>query len=84
MFVSLVRMKTDLTKTPAVAVFGGSRFISARQLMPSLGYSDRGAFFAAVRAAGVPFIVFNKRKILFDESAVAAWLAARRVGGQSS
>ena len=66
-----------------VAPFGGARFLSANQLRPAMGYSDRAAFWSAVRAAGVPFIKINQRKILFEERAVAAWLDSRRVGGKA-
>ena len=64
----------------ASAPFDGARFLTAAQVMPLLGYSDRSAFWCAVKAAGIPFIRINARRCLFEESAVRAWLDARTVG----
>lgn len=74
-------MKAADTHAIEPAPFGGTRFLTANQLMPILGYTDRGAFWSGVRAAGLPFVKFNERKILFEEKAVQAWLNSRRVGG---
>jgi predicted DNA-binding transcriptional regulator AlpA len=62
---------------------GGRRFLSANQLMAVLGYADRAAFWAAVRAAGIPHVRINARRILFDEQAVASWLEKHSCGSQS-
>lgn len=69
-------------KSDTAAPFGGTRFLTAKQVMPVLGYTDVGAFWSAVRAAGIPFVRFNARKILFEEKAVEAWIASRTVGGR--
>lgn len=74
---------TSLNSNTAPAPFGGSRLLKASEVQHLLGYTNKGAFFAAVRAAGVPFIKFNQRRILFEEAAVQAWLDSRTVGGLS-
>jgi transposase len=51
--------------------------------MHRLGYSNRGAFWAFVHAAGVPYIKLNARTARFDEQALEAWLKRRTVGGAS-
>ena len=74
-------MSNSTNPSSVAAPFGGARFLTAKQVMPLFGYSDVGSFWSACRAAGVPFIKFNQRKILFEEKAVQAWLDSRRVGG---
>lgn len=60
------------------------RFLKPADIAPLLGvkYSEtaRAGFWRAVRRAGVPFIRVNDRKMVFEESAVRAWMDSRRVG----
>jgi predicted DNA-binding transcriptional regulator AlpA len=58
----------------------GARFLKASEVMPLLGYSDLSAFWVAVKNSGIPYIRINKRRCLFEESAVRAWLDARTIG----
>lgn len=44
------------------------------QVMRAMGYSDRGAFLEAARAAGVPLVRINARKFVFHPDDVAAWI----------
>lgn len=55
-------------------------FMSGTEVMALLGYRDRGSFWFFVRSRGVPHIVLNQRKIVFDRRALNAWLARRAVG----
>lgn len=48
--------------------------------MALLGYRDRGSFWFFVRSQGVPHIVLNQRRIVFDRHALDAWLQRRSVG----
>ena|GEM_PF-1039995 len=64
----------------AAAPLGGARFLTAKQVMPLLSYSDCSGFWQAVKGAGIPFIRINARRCLFEESAVRAWLDSRTVG----
>jgi predicted DNA-binding transcriptional regulator AlpA len=59
------------------------RYLKSGEVMRALGYSDRPAFWAAIKAAGIPFIRVNSRRCLFDEAAVLAWLDERTIGGRS-
>lgn len=59
----------------------GRRLVKPAEVFKLLGYADRAAGWAAVRAAGIPFIRINSRRALFDERAVVAWLDSRTVGG---
>jgi hypothetical protein len=45
--------------------------------MALLGYKDRGVFWDFVHRGGVPHVRLNARKIMFDEQALADWLAHR-------
>jgi hypothetical protein len=56
------------------------RFLNSNIVRKLLGYSDSASFFAGVRTSGIPHIVINRKKILFDEIAVNAWLESRTVG----
>jgi hypothetical protein len=63
---------------------GGLRLLQSHQVRDLLGYTDVGAFWAAVRRAGVPHIRINRRRIVFEEAAVMAWLKSRTVGGRTA
>ena len=56
------------------------RFLKPDVVFKALGYSDRAAGWAAVKAAGIPFVRINQRRALFDEAAVQAWIDSRTVG----
>lgn len=55
-------------------------FLTSSEVMTMLGYKDRGSFWFFVRSKGVPHIVLNQRRIVFDRRALNAWLARRAVG----
>ena len=63
-------------------ILGGLRLLRSCEVKSLLGYGDTGAFWAAVRAAGIPHIRINPRRIVFEEAAVKAWLESRTVGGR--
>jgi hypothetical protein len=56
------------------------RLLASSEVKALLGYTDTGSFWSAVRAAGVPFIKFNSRRIYFEEAALKAWLDSKTVG----
>jgi predicted DNA-binding transcriptional regulator AlpA len=62
------------------APLGGARFLSSKEVMKLLGYSDLSGFWAAVRTAGIPFIKVTPRRFLFEENSLRAWLKSRTVG----
>jgi predicted DNA-binding transcriptional regulator AlpA len=62
------------------APLNGARFLKSEQVMQTLGYTDRSAFWQAIKAAGIPFVRINSRRCIFEESAVRAWLDSRTVG----
>ncbi len=68
--------------TPCVAapILDGMRLLRSHEVKALLGYTDTGSFWAAVRAAGVPFIRMNARRIYFEEAALKAWLESKTVG----
>lgn len=67
-------------KIPKIATIGGEKYLDAATVMTVLKYTDRSAFWKAVRDAGIPFIRINQRRCLFEESSLRAWLDSRRVG----
>jgi hypothetical protein len=72
--------RASYLQSPTAPILGGMRLLRASDLMPILGYKDRGSFWAAVRAAGMPYIRFNQRRIYFEESTVLAWFETKSVG----
>ena len=66
------------------APLANRRLLKSEVVKELLGYKGNPQFWVAVRAAGVPFIRINRRRILFDEAAVNAWLDSRTVGGRES
>ena len=59
---------------------GTSPFLSSRAVMARFGYKNNSAFFAFVRAQGVPFVRLNARKLVFDPASLEAWVSKRSVG----
>lgn len=57
-----------------------ARLLKSREVMRLLRIKDRANFWAIVRRAGLPHIKFSARTILFEESAVRAFLDSRTVG----
>ena len=55
----------------------GRSYLTSSAVMALLGYKDRGAFWDFVHRGGVPHVRLNARKIMFDEQALADWLAHR-------
>jgi predicted DNA-binding transcriptional regulator AlpA len=60
------------------------KFLRTEKVRELLGYNDTAALMQAARAAGIPFVKINGRRILWDEDAVNAWLESRTVGGVQS
>lgn len=58
----------------------GVRFITHRQVMPLTGHTDPSAFWQFVHRNGVPFVRLGARRIVFEESALRAWIDSRSVG----
>ena len=73
-------MSTSHPTTNPSAPLGGARFLTANEVMPMLGYSDRSAFWQGIKTAGLPYIKLNARTCRFEESAVRAWLDSHTVG----
>jgi predicted DNA-binding transcriptional regulator AlpA len=59
----------------------GRRYLKSSAVMEMLGYKNRASFWDFVRRSGVPHVRLNQRRIMFDEIALADWLARR--GSQS-
>jgi len=57
-----------------------ARLLKSGEVMRLLRINDRANFWAIVRRAGLPYIKFSTRTILFEESAVRAFLESRTVG----
>jgi hypothetical protein len=55
----------------------GRIFLKSSAVMRLLGYKDRGAFWDFVHRGGVPHVRLNARRIMFEEQALADWLAHR-------
>lgn len=72
----LVMKNTSLNQPP----LSERKFLKSSAVQKLLGYEDKASFWVAVKAAGIPFIRINPRRILFDEAAVSAWLQRRTVG----
>ena len=64
----------------ASPILGGMRLLQSHEVKALLGYTDTGAFWAAVRAAGIPHIRINARRIVFEEATLKGWLTSRTVG----
>ncbi len=66
--------------SPSKTPLADRRFLKSDQVRKLLGYSENTAFWVAVHRQQIPRIVINRNRILFDEEALTAWLAARTVG----
>jgi len=58
-------------------VLSGRCFLKSSAVMEMLGYKNRASFWDFVRRSGVPHVRLNQRRIMFDEIALADWLARR-------
>jgi hypothetical protein len=58
----------------------GGRLLDSKTVMARYGYKSRASFWQFVASRGVPRVVLNARKIMFDPQALAAWEARRSVG----
>lgn len=56
-------------------------YLKTEAVMALLGYTDKGGFLAAARAAGIPFLRINSRNFKWEESAVQAWIDRKTIGG---
>lgn len=66
--------------SPSTAVAPRSRFLTAAQLAPQLGYRQTKPIFRLVHEEGLPARRAG-RKFLFDPAEVDAWLDARGLSG---
>jgi hypothetical protein len=57
-----------------------AKFLKPAEVMRLLRINDRANFWSTVRTAGIPHVVFSRRRILFEEHAVRAFLDSRTVG----
>ena len=62
---------------PSWTALAGRSYLASCKVMALLGYKDRGAFWDFVHRSGVPHVRLNARKIMFEEQALADWLAHR-------
>lgn len=58
-----------------------NNLVKSELVMSFFGYSNRASFWKFIRAKGVPHIVLNKRRIMFDPVALNHWLAKRDTSG---
>jgi hypothetical protein len=66
--------------TPNVTAISASQYRTAAFMASKLQYATAASFRAAAAKLGIPSIHVSRRKVLFDEAAVDAWLAARSSG----
>lgn len=52
-------------------------YLKSSQVMQTLGYRNRAAFWDFVRRSGVPHIRLNARRIIFEEAALSDRLERR-------
>lgn len=69
--------------SPEKTPLADRRFLKSGQVRKLLGYSDNSAFWEAVHRQQIPRVVINRNRVLFDEEALTAWLAARTIGPNS-
>jgi hypothetical protein len=69
-------MATTMDKAPLTE----ARFLKPSEVMRLIRIEDRANFWAIVHRAGLPHVRFSERKILFEESAVRAFIDARTIG----
>jgi predicted DNA-binding transcriptional regulator AlpA len=69
-------MAFGLQQSSATAL-AGRNYLTSSAVMALLGYKDRGAFWDFVHRGGVPHVRLSARKIMFEEQALAGWLAQR-------
>ncbi len=58
----------------------GAKFLGKEIVKPITGHKDDSAFWQFVHRNGVPFVRLGARRIVFEESALRAWLDSRSVG----
>ena len=51
--------------------------LTSKEVMALLGYKNRKQFWISVRAARLPFVRINARQIIFQRSALEAWMQRR-------
>lgn len=56
------------------------RPLTAREVMPLLGYRSRSVFWSAVHREGIPYLRVSSRKIVFPRAALESWINHRTVG----
>lgn len=62
----------------------GRRYLPSRTVMEMLNYRNRASFHEWIKSSGVPHTRLNARKIVFDESALSAWLETRTSSSKAS
>ena len=60
--------------------FSQTCFMTSSEVMRLLNFKDRTAFWEFVHRNGVPFVRLTRRKLLFEEANLRAWLDRRSVG----
>lgn len=78
--LELGMMKPNQSKPSRTFCLASRRLLTSDEVMKLFGYTRRPSFWAFVRKRGVPFIPVTKRRYLFDEEALKAWLEKRSVG----
>lgn len=70
---------TTLASRPSVA---GLDFLKPDEVMPALGFTptERKNFWEMVHAEGCPVTRLNRRRLVFERSALVAWLQSRTAG----
>ncbi|MBK8477770.1 MAG: hypothetical protein IPL39_16140 [Opitutaceae bacterium] len=71
---AIARRVIELQGTAPAAAASLPRMMTSDEVMQVLGYSRKGSFMAAARAANVPMARINARKFAFAPADVAAWL----------
>ncbi|MBW7893688.1 MAG: hypothetical protein H3C27_01140 [Opitutaceae bacterium] len=62
----------------------GIRLLSIKQVAGLLGYTNRISGWRAVKKLGIPYVRINRRRIVFEEDEVQAWIKRRSVGNRTA
>lgn len=58
-----------------------NNLVKSDAVMAFFGYSHRSAFWHFIKTKGVPHLVLNARRVMFDPVALNNWLARRDTSG---
>jgi hypothetical protein len=59
-------------------------YLTSRQAMKRLGYSNTKTFLQMVRQESVPHLIINSRRIVFPIRGLEQWEAKRMIGSADS